>query len=305
MQNKASAKEYVMCNLILAVLGAVIIFAGICEIALFVLIPAVLTYMFVRFDLKRMILPIILIVLTSSLVSGGINITPLIIALPMAVMLAYAIKRKHGLLKTVCFGTIGEMLSAILTLFVFHMMSGAQEGGGALAYLGTLAQQAIEEAGELYGLMPEYEAMLSEMFNVLLPSVLMCAMASLSYLVFYICVWCLKKRDNSYVGVYRPFSEIKADKACVLAIAVFFMASMVLDGIVAKTLVNIVVILMFFMFVCGLSSMVFVIKRVRSRIGKICAYILLIVSAFTTSSMFIFIALIDAFADFRRLEKRS
>ena len=300
MENKVPAKEYVLCNLILALLGLATIFVGISEISLFILMPTVLTYMFVRFDLKRMILPIIIVVALPSIISAGINIVPLMTILPMSFMLGLAIKRKHSLLKTISFGAIGQMISILLALIVFYMNS-----GDAIAYLNDMIDTAIADVGELYTITGEYQALLREMFGMFLPSIFICIMASVSYLVFYIAVAVLKKRDNSYIGVYRPFSEIKADKTCALAGIICFIASMFTDGIVADALVNIVVILMFFIFTCGVSSMAFTIKRIKNKLGKILAYIILAVITLTGSSLFVFIGLIDAFVNIRKIEKKS
>jgi len=297
-ENKASVKEYVLCNLILVLLDFAIIFAGISEISLFVLIPIVFTYMFVRFDLKRMILPIIIIVLVPSFISMQINVAPAAFTLPVAAMLGIAIKRKSSLLKTISFAAIGEMISVLLALLIFYMNS-----GDAMAYFNDMTEQAIADVGTIYGVTEQYQQMLGEMFNMFLPSIFICMMAALSYLVFYITVTLLKKRDNSYMGVYRPFSEIKADKTCALAVVICFIVSMFADGIIAGALVNIIVILVFFIFACGVSSIAFTIKRIKNRVGKALAYIVLVIATFTGSSVFVFIGLIDAFINIRKIGK--
>ena len=300
MENKVSVKEYVLCNLILAVLGLTIIFVGVSGLSLFILIPAILTYMFARFNLKRMILPIIIIVALPSFVSLKINIVPAMLALPMSFMLGIAIKRKYSLLKTVSFGAIGEMVSLVLALMVFYMNS-----GDVMAYLSGIISQAITDVGSVYSITTESAQMLYEMFNLLLPSVFVSMIAFSSYFVFYIALLFLKKRDKSYVGVYRAFSEIKADRTCAVVSLICFAISMFTDGIVAQTLLNIIVIIMVFMFVCGVSSMAYIIRRIKNRVGKVIMYIILAVVALTSSSIFIFIGLIDAFANIRKIGKKS
>ena len=118
IEKKPGLREYILALVILAVLEAGIAATSIASVFIFVLIPSCLTYIFVRFDLKWSILPIILTVLIPSLVTWGLNMGTFIACVPMAVMLALAIKKKKTPLYIVGCGVLGEIISAVVVVII-------------------------------------------------------------------------------------------------------------------------------------------------------------------------------------------
>ena len=86
-----------------------------------------------------------------------------------------------------------------------------------------------------------------------------------------------------------------------VAVIVFFIISLFVSGIFARALVNLVVILAFFLFVCGFSTACFFVKRIRRRPVRILVFVILFMTIFITSYLFMFVGFIDAFLNIRRI----
>ncbi len=292
-ENKPTKKEYVVCNIVLIMLCALMSVPGFLAIAMFILAPACLSYIFIRFHLRHTILPVIITVMVPSLFSLGLNFSALLGTMPMAIMLSYAMKRRKGLLYTVSFGAVGLLVSLAIS---FAMSGGVEQ-------LLVVVSEAIDATSEIYTLPGEYASMAYGMFTSLLPSIFICMAAACSYIAFYICIRVLKKADASYKSLYRGFCQIRADKTCMTAFTLFFILSMFTDGALKTALVNIVVILMSYTLVCGLSVAVFFAKKVKNVTARIFVYILLFATVFAASSIYLFIGVLDAFINIRAISK--
>ena len=305
VNKKTSTKEYIIANIVLGALCACLIIDGMAEIALLVLIPACLTYIFTYFNLKHAVLPLVLTVLVSSVVSGNVNLSVLMLDVPIAFMLRYAIIKKKSFLFTMSFAVFGELISFAIIAFVVYMAASSGVAAFDISQFQTMFDKSINAATELYQFPPESVLVIREMIIALLPSMLVSIMAAISYVIFYITTFVLKKCDSSYQHIHKPFSEIKADKSCVFAFVIFFIASLFTDGVISSTLVNIVMILGFFLFVCGASAITFFAKRVKNRVARIFVYVLIAFSMAFTSTMFMFVGFIDTFSNSRRANKSS
>ncbi len=292
--NATDKKEYIIANVVLA---AVIICAfaiGFAAIFLFVLLPACLAYIFTRFRAVYGVLSAALVVFVPSLIMMGLDIYTFIMTVPTAVLTAYSLRKKRGLLHAVVCGTCGWFISLALVLMI----------GGAAVQLDEM--KAVFEASlamvmEAYQLSGEQTLLIYEMLVSLLPAVLICMMALASYGAIYICLFAIKLRDSSYFGIYRPFCCIKADKMCLLATVISFVLSFMTDGLILKALVNIIIVLTAFMLICGISTISFFARKIKRKAIRIPVYILMFLSIFVTSSMYLFVGFMDAFMNIRGL----
>ena len=301
-ENKAQQKEYLICCLLL------IVFVGMSMVPLFgqlflgILLPACLVYGFVRFDVRHMALPVLLVLLLPMLFGLQFDLSVFVSCIPPAVALAYALRKKKSLLFVVSVGAAGELVAAAL-LFLTAMAA----AGGLDALLAQLNEvtgvfeSTIAEMMNAYQLPAEVGTMYLQVFTAILPAMILCMMASYSYIIFYLSNAVLKRRDVSYRGLYRPFSEIRADKSCVIAAVVFFIVKLFVSGIVASAVANIVIILVFFLFVCGFSVACFWVKRVQQKPFRVVLYILLFFTMPVTANFLVFLGLVDAFFNLRRL----
>lgn len=275
-------------------------------LVLFVLLPACLTYSFVRFDMKYAAVLSAVTLLLPMLFAMRFDLSTFLVCVPLAAALAFAIRRKKGLLFTVSAGVVGEIAAAIL-LF----LSAAWAAGGFDAFyaqIGGVWAEVQEQMAQMlaaYEIPAEVGTMYQQMLLALLPAMAICMMAACSYFAFYLCSVALRRRDAVYAGICKPFSELKADKSCVFAVVIFFVGSLFASGVFAKALVNIVVILAFFLFVCGFSVICFFVKRIQNKPLRVVAFIILFLTLFVTSYLFLFVGFVDAFLNIRKLSKKQ
>ena len=302
MDNNAPQKEYWVCMLILVVLTGASLLPVLSGLALYILLPACLAYLFVRFDWRYSAGAAAVVLLVPMLVMLQPDVSVFLICVPLAAGVAFAVRKKKSLLFAVSAGVAGELVSVLLLY-----LAGIVAAGGAAAFHAQIGgywsemQAMMDEMFAAYQIPSEIGMAYQQMFLSLVPAIAICMAASFSYLAFYFCNLFLKRRDVSYVGVYRPFSEIKADKSCVVAVIVFFIISLFASGIFARALVNLVVILAFFLFVCGFSTACFFVKRIRSKPVRILVFVILFMTIFITSYLFMFVGFIDAFLNIRRI----
>lgn len=302
MENNTPQKEYWICMLLLVVLAGASILPVLSGIVLYIVLPACLTYVFVRFDWRYSAGAAAAVLLVPMLVTLQPDLSVFLICVPLAAGLAYAMRKRKGMLFAVSAGVAGELVSVLLLY-----LAGVAAAGGAEAFHAQISgywsqmQATMDEMLAAYQIPSELGAAYQQMFLSLVPAIVICMGASFSYLAFYFCNLVLKRRDVSYVGIYRPFSEIKADKSCVIAIIVFFVISLFVSGIFARALVNLVVILAFFLFVCGFSTACFFVKRIRSKPLRIVTFVILFMTIFATSYLFMFVGFMDGFINIRRI----
>lgn len=287
-------KEYIIANVILAAIIICAYVVGFAGIFLLVLMPACLAYILTRFRKRYAVLPLAITVAVPSLILMSLDFYTLLLAAPTALFMAYSLRQKKGLLHAVASGVCGWLVSFALIMLIGNVTH-------QLDQMKTVFEASLAMVMEAYQFSGEQSAMIYEMLLSLLPSVLICMMALASYGAVYLCLVVIKIRDSSYFGLYRPFCCIKADKMCLLAIVVSFLLSFVTSGLVLKALVNVIVILTAFMLVCGVSVISFFARKISKKPIRILVYILMFISIFVFSSMYLFIGFIDAFMNMRGL----
>lgn len=306
MKTEPDMREYVISNIILTALIVCAVFSGATEIFLMMLIPACLAYIFVRFGWTYRILPIALTVLMPLVLTMQFYITVFILSVPVGAGLAFSLRRKKGLLHAVSAGVFGEIAALILFFVTASANSaGSTSGGLQTEELRTIFTAAVNSAFDVYQIPAQQQAMMYDIFMSVLPALLLSAMVAFSYIASALCLTVLKRRNSEYIFVYRPFSCIKADKTCAVILTIAFAASLITGGVVARTLVNVVIILSLFMFVCGVSVMYFVAKRIRRAPVRLIIYIILATMLLLASTVFMFIGFIDAFINIRRIAPKS
>lgn len=301
-ENKAEQKEYLICCLLLIAFIGMSMVPVLGQLFLGIFLPACLTYSFVRFDVRRAALPVLFVLVLPMLFGLRFDLSVFVSCIPPAVAIAYALQKKKSLLFVVSVGAAGELLAMGLLFLTAMVAAGGWDA--LLAQINELAgvvEASLTEVLDAYQLPAEVGTMYFQVFTALLPAMLLCMMASYSYIIFYLCNTVLKRRDTSYRGLYKPFCEIRADKSCVIAAVVFFLVKLFVSGIVASAVANIVIILMFFLLVCGFSVVCYWVKRVQLKPFRIALYILLFFTLPVTANFFVFLGLTDAFFNLRRL----
>ena len=295
-----------ICMMVTIVLIAAVGLPVLSGLVLFVLLPACLTYSFVRFDMKYAALLSAVTLLLPMLFAMQFDLSVFLACVPFAAALAFAVQQRKGLLFTVSAGVVGEIVAAIL---LFLSAAWAAVGVDAFfAQIGSVWAEVQEQMAQMlavYEIPSEVGVMYQQMFLSLLPAMAVCMMAACSYFAFYLCGVALRRRAAAYAGICRPFSELKADKSCVFAVVIFFVVSLFVSGVFAKALVNIVVILAFFLFVCGFSVICFFVKRIQNKPLRVAAFVVLFLTLFVTSYLFLFVGFVDAFLNIRRLFKEQ
>lgn len=299
MDNKREPgrKEFVVCNIVLAILLSVAMVSGLYEIFLMIFVPAVLAYMFVRFKGKYAVAPIVLSALIPMIFSGGLNISAALLSVPAGALIAYSVKRQKGLLHGVVSGVLGEI--AGLALFFMAIRMGGGEAAVFSENMSTGFNEALVAAFEAYGVPSQYQPMMYEVFVSVLPSIMSIMLIVFSYIALVLCLMLLVIRGEEYALGYRPFTCIKADKSCAVILMAAFAASIFTKGIVAKTFVNTVIILSFFMFVCGVSTASFLIKRKCKKTLKTILYVVSAVMMVFAPTIFMLMGFADSFINIR------
>lgn len=304
-ENNIKQKEYIVCLLILTVLLAALWLPVLSEPVLLILLPVCLSYVFVRFDFRRAVFSAAVVLLLPMLFTMQFDISVFSICVPFAAVLAFALRKNYGLLGAVSFGAAGVFISyALLGTLGIAAMGGLSAFRAQTGQLWSEMEAQLEQMMTAYGLSSQAGAAYRQTLAAILPAAAVCAAASLAYIVLYLCTRMLRRRDLAYASVYRPFCEIKADKSCAAAVAVLFMASMFTGGIFGAAMIGCVLVLMFFMFVCGFSAVCFFVKRISNRLLRTAVFVLLFAVSFMTFYVFLFIGFADAFLNIRNIGSR-
>ena len=292
----SAKKEYIIANIVLTLILICAYAVGFAGIFLFVLLPSCLSYIFVRFRTVYSLFPVALVVFVPSIIMMSIDIYTLMLVLPTSMLTAYSIRYKRGLLHAVALGSAGWIIS-LTAMFVL--------GDFALQLEQTKAvfEASVSMVMEAYNMTSEQGALIYEVFMSLLPSMFVCGTALVTYGAVYICVSVIKRRDTSYFGVYRPFCCIRADKMCILAGVFILVFSFMSEGLILKTLINMLVVLTGFLFVCGISTISFFARKIKNKAVRIIVYILMIFGFIAVSSLYLFVGVIDAFINIRGLKE--
>lgn len=295
-------REYITANVILIAAIVCVFLSGLSEIFLFVIVPACLTYIFVRFRMPFAFISALLALGVPSLIVMSTDIyTPLLI-FPASLLASYSLKQHRGMLHAVVSAVIGWLASLVAVLALGGVTVVDAQGVTLLEQMKMVYEASMDMAIEAYQLSGEQTAAFYEMLTSLLPSVVVCMLTVVSYASIYICVIVLKKRGELYYFSYRPFYLIKANKICLISLAVFFLLALMTDGLIAKAAVNALIVLMFFLFVCGVSTARYFVGESKKKVLRAPLYILIILTMPVFSSMYILLGFIDALADTRSLE---
>lgn len=299
---KSDTKEALVCNVLLAACMVLGFVTGLYSLFVTVYVPAFLAYSFIRLRASSNIISIIIVAMVSSVFMKRFDFVILALTLPAGALVAFSVRKRKGLLHSVSCCVFGFLVSALL---IAVALSSVKSGGSeAILRLGEAWQSlrlSFDAVMEAYQITPEQKVAYYNMFSAIAPSFVIIALTVNAYAVVWICLRALFRKDKSYMSSYRPFSCIRANAICVIAAAICFIMSMFAGEMVSKALMNVVIVIGFFMFVCGISVVYFFAERLPALTARVIVYILLYTAAFAASSLFMFIGIIDVFINVRRL----
>lgn len=197
---------------------------------------------------------------------------------------------------------IENMITSILQQ-IEQMLSGFAERMQAID-----GAESVDLNAAVKGLVEVAETLI----RTFIPSFIIIVSLCIGYITHMLSVFILRRVDRGYQVSYIPFSRLKAPKSmCYAAILMYFIVSFTAsDDILTAALNNLVVILYFFIGVCGFS---FVDAKLSQKVSNgylrfgIYACVFLVGYFFMSliGNILILIGLADGVMDFRHLKKRG
>lgn len=129
-----------------------------------------------------------------------------------------------------------------------------------------------------------------------------------SVLVGYVIMWCVSARLRALpISFNHSFSEIKIPRLMVLFAVISLVISFLNLGEVSVVALNVFVVLVSFFFFAGISFVEFFMrKKIKSGLIRIIIHIAVFFSlSAIAGAVYVIIAVIDAFCDFRKIKKRG
>lgn len=300
----ATVQEYVIYNLIMMAAIALGLYLGFASVLFFVVVPACLALVAVRFRVWYTAASVAICVALPSLLTMTLFLDVAFFAVPSALLMALMLRQRRGLTAVLSMGVAGGLVS-VLSLYLAGMLLGeaSPEYANLAKTLFETMHTAVMDNAATAGLDAELAEIYYQTFVGMLPALLLCVLAFFASLTFALVRPVLQRRDASY-GYFRTLDMLRADRVSAIVFAACALLSGFVGGIVGVVLVNIMIVVAVLMMVSGLSLAVYYIRLIRSRAAQIALTVLAFVLFLPMCYTFLFVGFLDAFFNLRRFGKR-
>lgn len=271
-------------------------YIGLAGIISFILLPALLAYSVVRLGYRHALFECMLLVLCLSFISGTFAAQAFFSIVP-GVVLGICIQ-KQKCLRFALSATALSLLALEGIMYISASIVSRQE----LAFAQNFMQEA-ENAIKTLGLPAAESAMFLEMMQMYLPSVLIMSVAMLAYGAFLVAHTLLRKRMPIFVVQYPRFRELSVRKSSLAILVLTGIVAFADSGVVGTVAANLMLLMCFYIILCGYGLLVYMISNMRSGAMKIILYFCLAWMFSMVSPAAFFLGLSDAFIHFRNRKR--
>jgi len=309
--NKHSLKSYVLSTLLIIALCAVYcIFGGLLQMALGLLISALLAVNLYHYHYGYGVLNSLLIVVVFALFAGVLSaVTSAVPLILLAVSLALGTrdKMRFNLLLMVC--SLIHIASLLVGFWVADSLSG---GNVTFSAMMLETGQILQDAMQAQYPQPEMQHMLEEVIGQTIDLAIMLSPAIfmiISVLLSYVLIVIYKKLQAKHevdMAFLPPFEALQTDRVMAVLFLVLFLILLVAPvGLFADAAANVVLLFSFLFMTVGMSVFDTNMKRrgtpKTSRRIFIAFSLFLILTLMVPAIVFIICGLLDSFLDFRKL----
>ena len=280
----------------LVVLTLIATFVGVADIIFYILLPALLAYSIVRIGYRHMLFECVLLVLGLSIATGGFAVQAFYSIVP-GIVIGSCIHKQKPFRFVLTAASAGIVLVEGL-MYLISAITTEQEIMFAQAFM-----QETEAVVSKLGLPAADSAMILELLNMYLPSILLVMVAMVAYAAFWVTLALLRKRMPSVVVHYPHFRSLCVRKTMLFVMVISGIVAFADKGTIGTVAANLSMLISFYVILCGYALMISAISALRSRVAKVIVFILFFWMLSMLSTVAYFIGMIDAFVHFRNRKR--
>lgn len=225
----------------------------------------------------------------------------MLIVVAAAVAMGMMLRMRKKIVNILTVGVITYLIGIMLTILGMQIATdGVINFYSMTGYMFDFVNQYIAEMSTAGIMGTTDKNIIFTYFVSMMPSMIIYMFVSLSYFAFLLARAVLRRMDPQRYNYFQPFSKLRADKVSAVVFVVlligFFIST---DSVIKTTLLNLLILIGGFMWLCGLSVAVFFVNRSKSVIVRILGYTILIFVLY----FIMFLGVADAYMDLRRLNK--